>query len=66
MWNSAPELLTKRGEYTCAVAPVFAVKYYCSVFLQKNASLGEFYRHPVVDWVCYRIVTVKGIAHGED
>ena len=45
-------IINKKGEYICAVAPVFVVKYCCSVFLRKNGSLGEFYRLLVVDWVC--------------
>ena len=41
-----------------------------SVFLQKNDNLGElghqeFIAFLVVDWVCYRFVTVRGAAHGE-
>ena len=30
----------------------------------KNGSLGEFCILLVVDWVCYRFVAVKGVAHG--
>ena len=38
-----------------------------SVFLQKNGNLGElghqeFIAFLVVDWVCYRFVTVRGAA----
>ena len=32
--------------------------------MEKNGSLGEFYSLLVVDWVCYRFVTVKGVAYG--
>ena len=30
----------------------------------KNGSLGEFCILLMVDWVCYRFVAVKGVAHG--
>ena len=43
---------------------VFVAKYCRSEFLWKNGSLGDFYSLLVVDWVCYRFVTVKGIAYG--
>ena len=52
-------IIIKKGEYKSAVTPVFAVKYCCSVFLQINDSLGEFYTLLVVDQVCYRLVTVS-------
>ena len=56
----------KKREYTSAVAPFFVLKYCCSVFLQKNGSLGEFHSLLLVHWVCYRFVTVTEIAYGED
>ena len=52
------------------VSRALAAKYPRVVFLQKNDSLGEL-RHQafiaflVIDCVCYRFVTVKGVAHGE-
>ena len=45
---------------------VFTEKYFCSVFLWKNGSLGDFYSLLVLDWSCCRLETVKGIAYGED
>ena len=31
-----------------------------------SGSLGEFYSLLVVDWTCYRLVTVMWAAYGED
>ena len=42
-----------------------AAKYCCSVFLRKNYSLGEICSLLMVDWVCYRLATVKEVAYGE-
>ena len=40
------------GSCLCMViALVSAAKYYCSVFLQKNGSLGEFYSLLLAGWV---------------
>ena len=41
-------------------------KYCCSLFLRKNASLGEFHNLLVIGWVCCRLAAVKGITYGED
>ena len=35
------------------------------MFLRESGSLGEFYMPLVVDWVCYRFVTVNGVAYGQ-
>ena len=52
-------------------SPVLAAKYPCGVFLRKNGSLGElghqgFITLLVVACICYRVVVVRGVAHGED
>ena len=50
---------------------VLAAKYPCDVLSQKSNSSGEL-RHQgfiaflVVDWFCYSLVTLRGVAHGED
>ena len=51
--------------------PVLAAKYPSGVFLQKNDSLSELGHREivvflVVEWLCYRFVTLGGVAFGED
>lgn len=42
-----------------------AKKYCCNVHLRKNGNLGYFNFFLIVDWVCYRFVTVKKVGCGE-
>ena len=61
------EVVLRYGSCKLVIAPLaFAARYCCSVFLRKNGRLGEFYRLLMADWVCYRFLTVKGVAYGED
>ena len=40
---------------------VFAAKYCCNTFLEKNSSLGTFYSLLVIDLVCYKFMTARGL-----
>ena len=61
------EVVLKDGSCKLVISPlIFAAMYYCSVLLRKNASLGKFYSLLIVDWACYWLVAVKGVAYVEN
>lgn len=61
------EVVLKDGFCRLVIPPlIFATMYYCSVLLRKNASLVKFSSLLILDWACYRLVAVKGVAYVEN
>ena len=65
------EVVLRYWFYKLIKSPVWTSKYPCDVFLRKNGSLSElghqgFLALLVVDLACYKFVTVREDAFGED